>query len=68
MKKHEFLDFFGLKIANILHCSVDRFLGTEYIYDLKDQTEFPIERQIELALSDKSLKVQQQILSIINIL
>ena len=56
-----------VKIANIMQCSVDRFLGTEYVF-YNDKAEKPIEKQIELALSEKSYKVKQQILSIINIL
>ena len=57
-----------VKIANILQCSVDEFLGSEYIYDSDDTTVYPIDKQIQLALDGKSLKVKQQILSIINIL
>lgn len=58
-----------VKIANILNCSIDRFLGTEYFYGGKTEvSSFPIEKQIELALSGKSQKVKEQILSIINIL
>lgn len=58
-----------VKIANILNCSIDRFLGTEYFYGGKTEAgNFPIEKQIELALSDKSQKVKEQILSIIDIL
>lgn len=57
-----------VKIANIMQCSVDRFLGTEYSFNMDDKAEKPIEKQIELALSKKSYTVKQQILSIINIL
>lgn len=56
-----------VKIANILHCSIDRFLGSEYFYN-NNITDLSIDKQIELALAGKTLKVKQQILSIINIL
>lgn len=57
-----------IKIANILECSVDYFIGSEYTFETKDNPEKKIDDYIMEQLKRYDTNTKQKFLKIIEIL
>lgn len=57
-----------VKIANILHCSVDYFISEEYTFQINDQETNSIDNEINRKLKHCTLEKREKISKIIDIL
>lgn len=57
-----------IKIANILHCSVDYFISGEYSFELNDTQEMNLDEQILTKLKHCDTNKKEKILKIVDIL
>lgn len=57
-----------IKIANILHCSVDYFIGGEYTYQIEDEKKESLDDVLWKKLQNCNTDTKNKILKIIDIL
>lgn len=57
-----------INIANVLHCSVDYFIGDEYTFRLSDAPSSDLDEQIQKKLNYCSNEKKERILKMIDLL
>lgn len=57
-----------VNIANVLHCSVDYFIGEEYTFQLSDAPDTDLDQQIQNKLNNSSKEKKKRILKMIDLL